>query len=69
LSDLAQHAHQRGLIAFLDDDRVEEIALLHLRAVGEGLALDQPRDLGADLDRVRRLGLGDVFAVDGDWCP
>src|SRR5258706_20231 len=47
-------------------DQIEQLALLHPRAIGERLALEQPGDLRADLDRVRRLRLRHVLVVDRD---
>src|SRR6266446_4327508 len=45
-------------------DHVEQLALIHVGAVDEGLPLEQARHLAADFDGVRRLGLTDIFVVD-----
>jgi len=45
-------------------DDVEKVALLNSCTVGECLPLEQPCDLAADLDGVRRLGLRHVFVED-----
>ncbi len=53
-----------GLEGPLVDD-IEHVALLDACAVGKCLTLEQPGNLAADFDRVRRLRLRHVLVVDG----